>query len=143
MYMYVLQVPDVVLHNEALNEAIAVLPANYNFEASVSIYVSKWQCSGSWPICLGTSLVPPLLKAGWHFDHMLPVKKTEVSEIAVGNSQIHKTVWRIKQKGAKRVALQFPEGLLMYACVIADILERYALKLKSSGASNRSAYSYR
>lgn len=40
--------------------------------------------------------------------------------------QIHKTVWRIKQKGAKRVALQFPEGLLMYACVIADILERCA-----------------
>ena len=38
--------------------------------------------------------------------------------------QIHKTIWRIKQKGAKRVALQFPEGLLMYACVIADILER-------------------
>ena len=52
----------------------------------------------------------------------------EVSDIAVGNLQIHKTVWRIKQKGAKRVALQFPEGLLMYACVIADILERYALK---------------
>jgi diphthamide synthase subunit DPH2 len=23
------------------------------------------------------------------------------------------------------VALQFPEGLLMYACTIADILERY------------------
>ena len=41
-----------------------------------------------------------------------------------GDLQIHKTVWRIKQKGAKRVALQFPEGLLMYACVIADILER-------------------
>lgn len=39
--------------------------------------------------------------------------------------QIHKTIWRIKQKGAKRVALQFPEGLLMYACVISDILERY------------------
>jgi 2-(3-amino-3-carboxypropyl)histidine synthase len=37
--------------------------------------------------------------------------------------QIHKTVWRLKQAGAKRVALQFPEGLLMYACVIADILE--------------------
>ena len=42
--------------------------------------------------------------------------------------QIHKTIWRIKQKGAKRVALQFPEGLLMYACVIADILERYMRK---------------
>lgn len=38
--------------------------------------------------------------------------------------QVHKTVWRVRQQGAKRVALQFPEGLLMYACVIADILER-------------------
>ena len=39
-------------------------------------------------------------------------------------AQVHKTVWRIRQAGAKRVALQFPEGLLMFACVIADILER-------------------
>jgi hypothetical protein len=65
------QVPDDILHDAALNEAMAVLPANYNFE-------------------------------------------------------IHKTVWRIKQAAAKRVALQFPEGLLMYACVIADILEAFA-----------------
>eukprot|EP00300_Choanocystis_sp_HF-7_P003199 c12430_g1_i1.p1 GENE.c12430_g1_i1~~c12430_g1_i1.p1 ORF type:complete len:386 (+),score=82.90 c12430_g1_i1:30-1187(+) len=42
------------------------------------------------------------------------------------NFEIHKTVWRIKQSEAKRVALQFPEGLLMYACVIADIIERHA-----------------
>ncbi|KAK9838131.1 hypothetical protein WJX81_003166 [Elliptochloris bilobata] len=65
------QVPDEVLHDAALNAAIAVLPANYNFE-------------------------------------------------------IHKTVWRIRQAGAKRVALQFPEGLLMFAFVIADILESHA-----------------
>jgi hypothetical protein len=39
-------------------------------------------------------------------------------------SQIHKTVWRIQQLAARRVAVQFPEGLLMYSCVIADILER-------------------
>ena len=39
-------------------------------------------------------------------------------------------MWRIKQKGAKRIALQFPEGLLMYACVIADILERYVAEHK-------------
>lgn len=32
-------------------------------------------------------------------------------------------VWRLRQARAKRVALQFPEGLLLYACVIADILE--------------------
>jgi 2-(3-amino-3-carboxypropyl)histidine synthase len=40
--------------------------------------------------------------------------------------QIMKTVWRIKQAGAKRVALQFPEGLLMYACAISDILETFS-----------------
>jgi hypothetical protein len=42
------------------------------------------------------------------------------------NFEIHKTVWRLRQAGAARVALQFPEGLLMYACVIADILQDHA-----------------
>eukprot|EP00877_Chromochloris_zofingiensis_P009316 jgi/Chrzof1/4638/Cz14g21010.t1 len=42
------------------------------------------------------------------------------------NFEIHKTVWRIRQAGATQVALQFPEGLLMYACAIADILEEFA-----------------
>lgn len=41
------------------------------------------------------------------------------------NFEIHKTVWRIQQSGAKTVALQFPEGLLLYACVISDIIERF------------------
>lgn len=30
------------------------------------------------------------------------------------------------QEKAESVALQFPEGLLMYACVISDILEQFA-----------------
>ncbi|MEW5302318.1 MAG: hypothetical protein WDW38_000338 [Sanguina aurantia] len=42
------------------------------------------------------------------------------------NFEIHKTVWRIQQAKATTVALQFPEGLLMYACVIADLLEAFA-----------------
>ncbi|WIA41194.1 hypothetical protein OEZ86_004809 [Tetradesmus obliquus] len=42
------------------------------------------------------------------------------------NFEIHKTVWRIQQAGASQVALQFPEGLLMYACAIADILQEFA-----------------
>ena len=63
------QVPPDILHDEALNAAIAILPSNYNFE-------------------------------------------------------LHKTVWRLRTARARRVALQFPEGLLLYACVIADILER-------------------
>jgi len=42
------------------------------------------------------------------------------------NFEIHKTVWRIRSVQAKCVALQFPEGLLMYSCVISDILESFA-----------------
>lgn len=41
------------------------------------------------------------------------------------HAQIHKSVWRIRTANTKHVGLQFPEGLLMYACIIADILERY------------------
>uniref|UniRef100_A0A8C5DXR3 2-(3-amino-3-carboxypropyl)histidine synthase subunit 1 n=1 Tax=Gouania willdenowi TaxID=441366 RepID=A0A8C5DXR3_GOUWI len=64
------QIPDEILHDLELQEAIKALPANYNFE-------------------------------------------------------IHKTVWRVRQTSAKRVALQLPEGLQMFACVIADIIERF------------------
>eukprot|EP01018_Ginkgo_biloba_P017699 Gb_23501 [translate_table: standard] len=41
------------------------------------------------------------------------------------NLEIPKCIWRIKQAGAKRVALQFPEGLLMYSLTICDILETF------------------
>ena len=41
------------------------------------------------------------------------------------NFEIYKTIWKIKFAGIKRVALQFPEGLLLYACTIADILESF------------------
>lgn len=41
------------------------------------------------------------------------------------NFEVHKTIWRIQQTGAKRVALQFPEGLLMFACALVDIIERF------------------
>ncbi|XP_071504077.1 2-(3-amino-3-carboxypropyl)histidine synthase subunit 1-like [Diadema antillarum] len=41
------------------------------------------------------------------------------------NFEVPKTIWRTKCIGAKRVALQFPEGLLMFACTIADIIERF------------------
>ncbi len=40
--------------------------------------------------------------------------------------EIHKTVWRVKSAGAKRVALQMPEGLLRFSCIIADILRKHA-----------------
>ena len=42
------------------------------------------------------------------------------------NFEIEKTVWRVRQAKVRKIALQFPEGLLMYSCVIADILESFA-----------------
>jgi len=64
------QIPKEILEDKDLNEAIKLLPSNYNFE-------------------------------------------------------IHKTVWNIKKQNAKRVALQMPEGLLIYSLIISDILEQF------------------
>ncbi|CAG5135786.1 unnamed protein product [Candidula unifasciata] len=64
------QIPEEILNDADINDAIKQLPENYNFE-------------------------------------------------------IHKTIWKIRQTKSKRVALQFPEGLLLFACVIADIIERF------------------
>ena len=41
------------------------------------------------------------------------------------NFEMHKTIWKIKQSKATSVALQFPEGLLMFSCTIADIIEQF------------------
>lgn len=64
------QIPEEILNDPELQDAIKALPPNYNFE-------------------------------------------------------IHKTVWRVREAKASRVALQLPEGLQMFACVIADIIERF------------------
>ena len=64
------QIPSEILDDPDLNDAIALLPANYSFE-------------------------------------------------------IHKTVHRIRSAGSKRIALQFPEGLLMFATTISDILMQF------------------
>lgn len=40
--------------------------------------------------------------------------------------EIHKTIYHIRKNNATMVALQMPEGLQMFACTIADIIERWA-----------------
>ena len=40
------------------------------------------------------------------------------------NFEIHKTIHHIRRDGVKTVALQMPEGLMVYGCAIADIVER-------------------
>jgi 2-(3-amino-3-carboxypropyl)histidine synthase len=39
--------------------------------------------------------------------------------------EIHKTIHRIRTAGFKKIALQFPEGLLLFATTISDILTRF------------------
>jgi 2-(3-amino-3-carboxypropyl)histidine synthase len=63
------QIPQDILSNSQLNNAIKQLPSNYSFE-------------------------------------------------------IHKTIHHIRKNNSKMVALQMPEGLQMFACTIADIIER-------------------
>lgn len=43
------------------------------------------------------------------------------------NFEIHKSVHMLRENNVKRVALQMPEGLLMYALTIGDIFERIIL----------------
>ncbi|KAK0948013.1 Diphthamide biosynthesis protein 1 [Friedmanniomyces endolithicus] len=63
-------VPDDILHDVAINEAIALLPSNYSFE-------------------------------------------------------LHKTIHRIRTSDSRKIALQMPEGLLMFATTISDILTQF------------------
>ncbi|KAL5527399.1 hypothetical protein ACEPAG_6190 [Sanghuangporus baumii] len=43
--------------------------------------------------------------------------------------EIHKTIHHIRKNSAKMVALQMPEGLQMFACTIADIIEQFTSAL--------------
>lgn len=38
--------------------------------------------------------------------------------------EIHKTIHHVRKNNASMVALQMPEGLQMFACTIADIIEQ-------------------
>lgn len=50
--------------------------------------------------------------------------------------EILKTIHRIESLNARHVALQMPEGLLMYATVVADILRRFSYTADSSSSSS-------
>ncbi|KAL1305062.1 hypothetical protein AAFC00_002000 [Neodothiora populina] len=41
------------------------------------------------------------------------------------NFEIHKTIHRVRTSGARMIALQFPEGLLLFATTISDIITRF------------------
>lgn len=64
---------------------------------------------------LSTEEADPLLLSA--IAHLLPANYS---------FEIPKTIAQIKKNGATRVALQMPEGLLMYGCSIVDIVERFS-----------------
>ena len=39
--------------------------------------------------------------------------------------EVHKTVWRLRQAKTRSLALQFPEGLLLFATTLADIFQTH------------------
>ena len=42
------------------------------------------------------------------------------------NFEVRKTLARAAAVGARKIALQFPEGLLRWSCALADLLARFA-----------------
>lgn len=45
--------------------------------------------------------------------------------------EVPKTIWRLRNLKAKRVALQFPEGLLMFSLALSDIIHEFVPGLES------------
>ena len=79
-----------------------------------------------------TSAKPTKNGAGRAFVNQIPREILEDAELNAAIKQlpfnysfeIHKTVHHIRKNGATMVALQMPEGLQMFACTIADIIEQ-------------------
>lgn len=46
------------------------------------------------------------------------------------NFEIHKTIWRIRKTGSTRVALQFPDGLFIFAVPIVNLLKEFLLEVE-------------
>ncbi|CAH8545806.1 unnamed protein product [Schistosoma turkestanicum] len=54
------------------------------------------------------------------------------------NFEIHKTIWRIRCLRARRIALQMPEGLLIFAIPISEIIRNYFIRTSESSGSEDS-----
>ncbi|XP_056362447.1 2-(3-amino-3-carboxypropyl)histidine synthase subunit 1 [Oenanthe melanoleuca] len=85
------------------------------------------------PVRAGSAAPVPAKARARHVAQQIPQEilgNAELREAAEAlppnyNFEIPKTIWRIRQAQARKVALQMPEGLLMFACTIADIIERF------------------
>ncbi|KAH8118352.1 diphthamide synthesis protein [Phellopilus nigrolimitatus] len=86
---------------------------------------------------VGRNAATPSKNGSSGFVNQIPVDILEDVDLNAAISQlpsnysfeIHKTVHHVRRNDAKMVALQMPEGLQMFACTIADIIEQFTFAL--------------
>ena len=111
-------IPDELLNDPEINAAIEVqLSSSYLCNSSVLLQLLL-DCSPYFAIRFYCTPIPSYLVFARSPLQALPTNY---------NFEIHKSIWRVRNSEAKCVALQFPEGLLLYACVIADVLQKVIL----------------
>lgn len=74
-----------------------------------------------------TNRIKPVKRiAEWELIAMKPAVKEAMKALPANYEfEIPKTLWKILSIQGKLVVLQFPEGLLMFACIITDIIHRF------------------
>lgn len=103
------QIPAEILNNPQLQAAIQVLPSNYNFEIPKTIWrIQQAQAKKGEPVSF---------ERGWG-RRGCPAEPGAVSPSQSLPSPLFMSLLCLA------VALQMPEGLLLFACTIVDILER-------------------
>ena len=83
--------------------------------------------------CRPSALLVPIKKSEQASRYVNSIPAEILKDVALDNAishlpsnynfEIPKIIWFLQRNNAKRAALQFPEGLLLYACLISDILE--------------------
>jgi 2-(3-amino-3-carboxypropyl)histidine synthase len=77
----------------------------------------------------GGNEIPPHIQNNTQLHHIISTTLPKDYDF-----EIPKTIWRIENSNAQHVALQFPEGLTMYASTIGDILVKFAYRFQPTAA---------
>ena len=102
------QIPPEILNNPQLQAAIQVLPSNYNFEIPKTIWrIQQAQAKKGEPIS---------------FERVGEERLPGRARGSVPSQSLPSPL--LMSLLCLAVALQMPEGLLLFACTIVDILER-------------------
>ncbi|ORZ41518.1 putative diphthamide synthesis protein-domain-containing protein [Catenaria anguillulae PL171] len=109
---------DAVAKKSAAAASSLAEPASIEESGASLVHLGESQSSGA----------AAKVKRGAIPDSILndPLLNAAVSALPANyNFEIHKSIHQIREFNATRVALQLPEGLQMFACIISDILEQF------------------